>query len=189
VWQGDPIAIAQSWAGAVWPFSLPDGDRVAVMRALVDQATALGLVVFDDQLGMAFLPGGQVLPTEMASQWADLKRQLDDAPAPLTKAEVRQLMATYLREMLKKHGFVPRKSTRWDVEFVRPTRADAAGVLPAPRLARRRTACRAAGVPGHHAGRALTPVRRAVLRPRLGAPRVRATRAEPCVDADRGWGP
>lgn len=106
---------------AVWNLSLPADDLVSALQAVVNQATALGLVVFSEPLAMVFLPGGGVLPPEMQPQWAELTAQLQDSP-PLTKTEVAQLTATLLRERLAPHGFVPRMiGTGWDAGFVRPT--------------------------------------------------------------------
>lgn len=106
---------------AVWNLSLPGDNLVSALQAVVNQATALGLVVFSEPLAMVFLPGGGVLPPEMQPQWAELTAQLQDSPL-LTKTEVAQLTATLLRERLAPHGFVPRMiGTGWDAGFVRPT--------------------------------------------------------------------
>jgi len=106
----------------VWNLSLPADGLVQVLQAVVHQATALGLVVFSEPLGMVFLPGGGVLPPEMGPQWAELTAQLQASP-PLTTTEVSQLTATLMREQLAPHGFVPRRIAEdWDAQFVRPTR-------------------------------------------------------------------
>lgn len=107
---------------AVWNLSLPADDLISALQAVVNQATALGLVVFSEPLAMVFLPGGGVLPPEMRPQWAELTAQLKDSP-PLTRTEVTQLTATLMREQLAPHGFVPRRiEDDWDAQFVRPTR-------------------------------------------------------------------
>ena len=122
-WAGKLVAQAQAWSEAVWPLSLPPDQHLSALRIAVEQATALGLTVLDDALGLVFLPGGQVLPPEMQAQWADMQRQLDAAPPSLSQAEVTQLTATLLRDLLAPHGFAPGpRSKDWDVEFVRPTR-------------------------------------------------------------------
>lgn len=107
---------------AVWHLSLPADDQVSALRAVVEQATAIGLVVFSEPLGMAFLPTGAILPPEMHGKWTALQAEFEASP-PLTKAEVVQLTATLLRQRLAPHGFVPRMmGTGWDAVFVRPTR-------------------------------------------------------------------
>lgn len=67
--------------GAVLTVNLPMDDRLPVFRLLVDTAMAQGLAVFDDQIGLLFLPDGQVLPEEGRGAWDDIKRELDNADA------------------------------------------------------------------------------------------------------------
>ncbi len=119
-WPQILVQRAQHKLEAVWHLSLPADDLVTALRAVVERATALGLVVFSEALGMVFLPGGAVLPPAMQEQWAELTAQ--HALPPLTKVEVAQLTATLMRERLAKHGFLPRRiSDDWDAQFVRPT--------------------------------------------------------------------
>jgi hypothetical protein len=113
----------------VWNLSLPADGLVQTLQAVVHQATALGLVVFSEPLGMVFLPGGGVLPPNMQSQWAELTAHLQASP-PLNKTEVTQLTATLMREQLAPHGFVPRRiEDECDAQFVRPTRDGYQSVL------------------------------------------------------------
>ena len=119
--RGDPVAVAESCRDAVWAFSLPNEELARMVRHVVKEATALGLVVYGDQIAMAFRPDGRVLPEEMAQRWAELQQHFDEAPQPFGKAQVRKLLATHLRELLTPRGFLMRKgSGEWDVEFVRP---------------------------------------------------------------------
>jgi hypothetical protein len=120
-WAADLADQARSGCGAVWAMPLPPDELPRVLRVLVDEATTLGLAVLADGLGMAFLPGGQVLPPEQAAQWADLKRQIDQAPAPVGKADLTQAMATFLRQVLEPQGFRPVKAKHYAVRFSRPT--------------------------------------------------------------------
>lgn len=114
---------------AVWNMSLPADGLVQALQAVVHQATALGLVVFSEPLGMVFLPGGGVLPPDMQSQWAELTAQLHASPRP-NKTEITQLTATLMRKQLAPHDFVPRQiEDDWDVQLVRPTRDGYQSVL------------------------------------------------------------
>lgn len=120
-WKGPLAEQASRVPEAVWHLSLPADDLVSALQAVVEHATALGLVVLSEPLAMAFLPKGVILPPEMREQWAQLSAQLQ-ATLPLTKAEVVRLTATLLRKRLAPHGFIPRMmGTGWDAVFVRPT--------------------------------------------------------------------
>ena len=111
--------------GGVWVLDMPDDaqERVQVMRCVVDEATAKGLTVMDEQLGMVFLPSGQVLPQSDQAGWDDLKQQMDAAAQakekPITKADLRKMMATLMNEILKKHGFVVKKMPHGVTAFTR----------------------------------------------------------------------
>ena len=77
VWGGDPLKEAQDNDQAIFSLRLPQADRVALLRLVVDTATTLGLTVLDEQLGMVFLPSGAVFPEEHAKSWALIKAQMD----------------------------------------------------------------------------------------------------------------
>src|SRR5207253_306412 len=98
VWPSDPAAEAQALTRAVWAVGIPDDDRVRIAHFVVERATALGLTVFDDQLGMAFLPSGQVLPPEKAEIWAGLTRELAQEQKPLRPCLKRCSASTPRRE-------------------------------------------------------------------------------------------
>jgi hypothetical protein len=68
---------AQDNEQAIFSLRLPQADRVQLLRLVVDTATALGLTVFDGQIGMVFLPSGAVFPEEHAKSWALIKMQMD----------------------------------------------------------------------------------------------------------------
>ena len=76
-WGGDPLKSAQNSDEAVFSLSLPTANHVELLRLVVDTATALGLTVLDDQIGMVFLASGTVLPEERAVSWKMLKEQMD----------------------------------------------------------------------------------------------------------------
>jgi hypothetical protein len=76
-WGGDPLKDAQNDDETLFCLSLPTANRVELLRLVVDSATALGLAVFDDQIGMAFFPSGAVLPEDRAPSWVLIKAQMD----------------------------------------------------------------------------------------------------------------
>src|SRR5262249_8003006 len=105
IWEGNPLASARRLKEAVFGLSLPRIDRPRVMRFLVEAANAVGLIVFDEQAGIAYLPNGKVLPNEAADMRKDLSGELDSMPVAWSKARARKALATSLAATLAKHGF------------------------------------------------------------------------------------
>jgi hypothetical protein len=111
-WIGDPLAQAKDWSSAVWGFSLPLESRVHLLHAVVKRANALGLTVFDDQLGLMFCPPDRVLPPEQAEMWQAAAEELDSSGwrwAPRkswTLPSVRKGIESSLAAILTPHGFV-----------------------------------------------------------------------------------
>jgi len=119
VWMGNPVEHARNGKEAVFAISLPELDRPKIMRFVVQAANELGLTVFDDQLGMAFLPGGKVLPEDGKELWDELEEELESAPEPWTKAEARKELVRSMTARLRKHGFAIRKLKDCDAAFFR----------------------------------------------------------------------
>lgn len=76
-WGGDPFRDALLTNKRLFSLSLPTADRVELLRLVVENASVLGLTVFDDQIGMVFFPSGLVLPQEHAASWVQIKKQID----------------------------------------------------------------------------------------------------------------
>jgi hypothetical protein len=118
-WLGNPVQQAKELEKAVWAVELPEADRVGMLRFMVDNATGLGLAVFDEQIGMAFLPGGIVLPQAQRALWDGLKEEMASMPAPTTKPQMRKAMLAKVTPIFERHGFEARKSKEFDMEFFR----------------------------------------------------------------------
>ncbi|TXT38984.1 MAG: Uncharacterized protein FD135_2518 [Comamonadaceae bacterium] len=118
-WLGNPVQQAKELAKAVWAVELPEEDRVGMLRFMVDNATGLGLAVFDEQIGMAFLPGGIVLPQAQRAMWDGLKEEMASMPEPTTKPQMRKAMLAKVTPIFERHGFEARKSKEFDMEFFR----------------------------------------------------------------------
>lgn len=111
---------------AVWAFALPPDDRVPLLQFVVEAANALGLVVLDDQLGIAFLPSGAVRemgedargPSDQQAADAGLS---DDPSQALARAHA--AIEPGLASLLRRHGFEPQRrelTDQWVAEFTRP---------------------------------------------------------------------
>lgn len=121
VWVGDLIGQASSCDQAIFAFSLPPVNRLGLIRLVVDEATALGLTVFDDQIAMAFLPSGKVLPEVHAAAWAQMKRDMDAAPKPKTKAQMRKHVEAQFLQAFGSQGFKVVKPEHCEIQLRRKT--------------------------------------------------------------------
>jgi hypothetical protein len=76
-WGNDPRATTASCRTAVYQLSIPFEEPTKQICAVVHAAAGHGLVVFDDENGMCFLPDGTVFPEDAREMWestvADLK--------------------------------------------------------------------------------------------------------------------
>ena len=70
VWLNDPVAEAQQLERAVWNFELPweSESFVKVMAHVQLLAKPLNLLLYDDQVGIGFLPDGTMVPLDRAEQ-------------------------------------------------------------------------------------------------------------------------
>ena len=121
VWVGDLIGQASNCDQAIFAFSLPPVNRLGLLRLVADEATALGLTVFDDQIGMAFLPSGRVLPEVHAAAWAQMKRDMDAAPKPRTKVQMRKHVAAQFLQAFGSQGFEVVKPEHCEIQLRRKT--------------------------------------------------------------------
>lgn len=121
VWQGDLLKGASHWDEAVFGISLPPVNRLGLMRLVVDEATALGLTVFDDQIAMAFLPSGKVLPEVHTVAWAQMKRDMDAAPKPKTRAQMRKHVEAQFLQDFGSQGFKVIKPEHCEIQLRRKT--------------------------------------------------------------------
>jgi hypothetical protein len=80
-WPGDPVADAETLDAAVWRFALPSENRELILQFIADQARSLGLAVFDDQIPVAFLPSGLILPKEAEEAWGEVLQFLPQLQA------------------------------------------------------------------------------------------------------------
>lgn len=136
-WLGNPVRVAKEWEKGVWGVELPSEDTVGILRFMVDSATGLGLTVFDEQIGMAFLPGGVVLPQQQRAMWDGLKVEMASAPARKTTAQVRKAIVAKVTPIMLRNGFEPRKSRDRDFEFFRMVEGGASQVFGGTVIARR----------------------------------------------------
>ena len=76
-WGSDPRESTAACRTAVYQLSLPSEASTKQMSFVVEAAAGHGLVVFDDENGMCFLPDGTIFPEDMREMWestlADLK--------------------------------------------------------------------------------------------------------------------
>jgi len=106
VWLRSPVQEAEKLKETIWHLELPAEERMAVTAHLVKQGNALGLALYDDQLGMAFLPSGAVIPEARQSEWECFVEELKNHQRP-SKAQIRKKMHALFQQRLAPYGFVP----------------------------------------------------------------------------------
>lgn len=92
---------------ALLAVELPYNNYLPVMRMIVETATALQLVAYDDQQGLVFLPSGDIFPESRAEIWLGALAHLDsnkDFPKNVKAFET--YVKPMLEEMMIRHGFI-----------------------------------------------------------------------------------
>lgn len=92
---------------ALLAVELPSNDYIPIMRMIVDTATALQLVAYDDQQGLVFLPSGNIFPESRAKIWLGTLAYLDSNKGfPKNVKAFEAYVKPMLEEMMAKHGFI-----------------------------------------------------------------------------------
>lgn len=92
---------------ALLAVELPSNDYIPIMRMIVDTATALQLVAYDDQQGLVFLPSGNIFPESRAEIWLGALAYLDsNKDFPKNIKDFEAYVKPMLEEMMAKHGFI-----------------------------------------------------------------------------------
>jgi hypothetical protein len=97
-----PLARARAVRRAAWQFDLPPTNTQRAYHAAVEIAGSLGLIAYDPELGIGFLPGGRVIPAEFGQSG------LDEAPPDdrlRGEDEVIAVLAPALGDAMASHGF------------------------------------------------------------------------------------
>jgi hypothetical protein len=104
VWLNSPLNEARQITQAVWHMDLPTDQGPQVLAKLVKYGTQLGLTMYNDQLGIGFLPDGGVIPSERAEEWEAFQEEAESIERP-TKAQMRSKMRKLFADRLASHGF------------------------------------------------------------------------------------
>jgi hypothetical protein len=103
---------------AVLSIELPTEYIIEVLRVLVQAAHEHRLVIFDDHMGMIFLPNGHILPESKAEIWKGALREVASTDFPRTKAAFKKWFHPLFENMLAKHGFNKKvKNEGGDIDY------------------------------------------------------------------------
>jgi hypothetical protein len=80
-WGGDLLKSAAECKSAVYRLSIPFEECTRQISYCVDAAAELGLVVYDDEIGMCFLPDGTILPEDCREMWQFNLAEMKAGPA------------------------------------------------------------------------------------------------------------
>ena len=81
-WGCDPRWSTAACATAVYRMSLPSDDDAKQIALALDAAAQHGLVVFEDETGVCFLPDGTVFPEDVREMWDSTRAELPAGPQP-----------------------------------------------------------------------------------------------------------
>ncbi|RZU45352.1 hypothetical protein EV700_2172 [Fluviicoccus keumensis] len=95
----------------VYSLEMPYGGDAALRlkRAAVDAAFDLGLMIFDEDIGLIVAPGRKMYPPSKAKLWKGMGEYLDILASeyfPSTGAGFAKLINPMLEQMMLRHGFV-----------------------------------------------------------------------------------
>lgn len=116
-WIDSLVDDAREGNRAVWHLGLPTRDTMSVVAELVRQGTETGLSLYDDQLGLGFLPGGQVIPPEREEEWELFLQALDEQEPRPTLKQMRRKMRLLFGQHLVPHGFAFSDYTNEDIRY------------------------------------------------------------------------
>ncbi|MEO5922564.1 MAG: hypothetical protein ABIR70_01930 [Bryobacteraceae bacterium] len=103
-WGSDPVQGVAACTTAVYRIKLPsDEPGMERLAGVVMAAAKLGLMVYDDELGMCFLPDGTIYPESLREGWkADLEELI--AGPQEAKPDNRTLLQTIAGELFDALG-------------------------------------------------------------------------------------
>ncbi|MEP7352562.1 MAG: hypothetical protein ABI824_04965 [Acidobacteriota bacterium] len=105
-WGSDPRESAAKCNTAVLRLRLPTEADIKQFACVVQAAAKRGLVVYDDELSMVFLPDGTIYPESLREGWkADLEELMAGPEDPsLKKPDNRSLLQTIAMELFDAIG-------------------------------------------------------------------------------------
>jgi hypothetical protein len=105
-WGDDPRQSAITCSTAVYRLDLPSDAGMERLAYVVRAAGHCGLVVYDDENGMCFLPDGTIYPEEMREVWqSDLEELMAGPVNPsLQKPDDRTWLQTIAYELFEATG-------------------------------------------------------------------------------------
>jgi hypothetical protein len=105
-WGSDPRESAAACKTAVYRLGLPSEAGTAQLAYVVEVAAKRGLVVYDDENGMCFLPDGTIYPDDMREIWESDLAELMAGPVDpsLQKPDNRTVLQTIAMELFEAIG-------------------------------------------------------------------------------------
>ena len=103
-WGSDPRATTVACRTAVYQLSIPFEEPIKQLCAIVHAAAGHGLVVFDDENGMCFLPDGTVFPEDTREMWEATVADLKAGPPDPNRPDGRTLLETIAGELFDAFG-------------------------------------------------------------------------------------
>lgn len=84
---------------------LPNEDWIVGLKTVVDIAEQHSIIIFDDALGMAFLPSGKILPQSKQKMWKNALLEVETTDFPITLSSFKKIAQPLVEGLLFKYGF------------------------------------------------------------------------------------
>ena len=84
---------------------LPNEDWILGLKIIVDLASQHSIIIFDDTVGMAFLPNGKILPQSKQKMWKNAILEVEATDFPITLSAFKKMAKPLVEGLLFKYGF------------------------------------------------------------------------------------
>ena len=119
-WLSSPAREASEVRSALWNLGLPDIEMLAAERLIAESVRELGLIAYDDQVGIGFLPDGRIAPEDMRAVWEETLASVDAGERVDGIGGFGKYVLAPLQEILAPAGFkLEKKANSESHHFVR----------------------------------------------------------------------
>ena len=100
------------------PIDMPPDEWVSTLKLMVEIAKEVNVAIWDDSIGMAFLPNGKILPNDKAKLWKNAIAEMEQVSEfPTTLSAFKKLAQSKIEALAFKHGFCDKGKNKYNEEF------------------------------------------------------------------------
>lgn len=88
------------------PVDMPPNEWVSTLKLMVEIAKEVNVAIWDDSIGMAFLPNGKILPNDKAKLWKNAITEMEQvSDFPTTLSAFKKFAQPKIEALAFQHGF------------------------------------------------------------------------------------